>query len=210
MNTSKITLKYAFLLGLIALLCAGISTGVYLLTKGRIDAVTADQQRKLLHEVVPEDHFDNDLLATCKVANLPEAPHLNRIYVAKKAGKTTAYALQGTAPDGYSGDIVLLMGMEPNGTVLGVRTLQHAETPGLGDKIETRISDWILSFAGKLFSLENEAQWAVKKDGGQFDQFTGATITPRAVVNNVRENAKWVITELVKKPELVDQLEACK
>lgn len=210
MNTSKITLKYSFLLGLIALLCAGISTGVYLLTKGRIDAVTADQQRKLLHEVVPEDHFDNDLLATCKVANLPEAPHLNRIYVAKKAGKTTAYALQGTAPDGYSGDIVLLMGMEPNGTVLGVRTLQHAETPGLGDKIETRISDWILSFAGKLFSLENEAQWAVKKDGGQFDQFTGATITPRAVVNNVRENAKWVITELVKKPELVDQLEACK
>ena len=210
MNTSKITLKYALLLGLIALLCTAISTGVYLLTKERIDAVTAEQQRQYLLEVVPKEHFDNDLLATCKVANLPEAPHLNRIYVAKKGQETTAYALQGTAPDGYSGDIVLLMGMEPNGTVLGVRTLQHKETPGLGDKIETRISDWILSFTGKVFSLENESQWAVKKDGGQFDQFTGATITPRAVVNNVRENAKWLITELVKKPELVDQLEACK
>lgn len=210
MNTSKITLKYALLLGLIALLCTAISTGVYLLTKERIDAVTADQQRQYLLEVVPKDHFDNDLLSTCKVANLPEAPHLNRIYVAKKGQETTAYALQGTAPDGYSGDIVLLMGMEPNGTVLGVRTLQHKETPGLGDKIETRISDWILSFTGKVFSLENESQWAVKKDGGQFDQFTGATITPRAVVNNVRENAKWLITELVKKPELVEQLEACK
>ena len=102
------------------------------------------------------------------------------------------------------------MGIEPNGTVLGVRTLQHAETPGLGDKIETRISDWILSFAGKLFSLENESSWAVKKDGGQFDQFTGATITPRAVVNNVRENAKWVITQLVQYPELVEKLEECK
>lgn len=210
MNTSKITLKYALLLGLIALLCTAISTGVYLLTKERIDAVTADQQRQYLLEVVPKDHFDNDLLATCKVANLPEAPHLNRIYIAKKGQETTAYALQGTAPDGYSGDIVLLMGMEPNGTVLGVRTLQHKETPGLGDKIETRISDWILSFTGKVFSLENESQWAVKKDGGQFDQFTGATITPRAVVNNVRENAKWLITELVKKPELVEHLEACK
>ena len=102
------------------------------------------------------------------------------------------------------------MGIEPNGKVLGVRVLQHAETPGLGDKIETRISDWILSFAGKLFSLENESSWAVKKDGGQFDQFTGATITPRAVVNNVRKNAKWVITQLVLHPELVDQLEECK
>ena len=184
MNTSKITLKYALLLGLISLLCTAVSTGVYLLTKGRIDEVTADQQRSLLHEVVLQDHFDNDLLATCKVANLSEAPHLNRIYIAKKADKITAYAIQGTAPDGYSGNIVLLMGIEPNGKVLGVRVLQHAETPGLGDKIETRISDWILSFAGKLFSLENESSWAVKKDGGQFDQFTGATITPRAVVNN--------------------------
>lgn len=144
------------------------------------------------------------------MANLPDAPHLNRIYIAKKADKTTAYAIQGTAPDGYSGNIVLLMGIEPDGKVLGVRTLQHAETPGLGDKIETRISDWILSFAGKVFSLENEAAWAVKKDGGQFDQFTGATITPRAVVNNVRENAKWVITELVQHPELVEQLRSCK
>lgn len=210
MNTSKITLKYALLLGLIALLCTAVSMGVYLLTKGRIDEVTANQQRASLHEVVPQDHFDNDLLATCKVANLSEAPHLNRIYIAKKEDKTTAYAIQGTAPDGYSGNIVLLMGIEPNGRVLGVRTLQHAETPGLGDKIETRISDWILSFAGKLFSLENESSWAVKKDGGQFDQFTGATITPRAVVNNVRENAKWVITQLVQHPELADKLEECK
>ena len=83
------------------------------------------------------------------------------------------------------------------------------ETPGLGDKIETRISKWILSFTNKKFSLENEAQWAVKKDGGQFDQFTGATITPRAVVNNIRQEAKWVITQLAQNPAMLEQFEAC-
>lgn len=210
MNTSKITTKYALILGAIALCCTAVSTGVYLLTKGRVDEVTAMQQRALLEEVVPKTNFDNDLLATCKEIHLPNAPYLNRIYFAKKADNLTAYAIQGTAPDGYSGDIVLLMGIQPDGTVLGVRTLQHKETPGLGDKIETRISDWILSFTGKKFSLENEAQWNVKKDGGQFDQFTGATITPRAVVNNVRQSTKWVVTELTKAPELTDQFEACK
>ncbi|QIM66046.1 electron transport complex subunit RsxG [Mannheimia granulomatis] len=210
MNTSKVTLKYALILGVIALLCTAVSTGVYLLTKGKIDDVTAMQQRKLLEEVVPRTHFDNDVLATCKVVKLEHAPYLNRIYFAKKSENLTAYLIQGTAPDGYSGNIVLLMGIQPNGNVLGVRTLEHKETPGLGDKIETRISNWILSFTNKLFSLENEADWNVKKDGGQFDQFTGATITPRAVVNNVRQSAKWVITELAQNPAMLAQFQSCK
>ncbi|WP_150538353.1 electron transport complex subunit RsxG [Actinobacillus vicugnae] len=210
MNTSKITTKYAFLLAGIAFICTALSTGVYLLTKGRIDEVTATQQRQLLQEVVPTSYFDNDLLGSCKIVNLPDAPYLNRIYIAKKSENLTAYAIQATAPDGYSGNIVLLIGIQPDGKVLGVRTLAHKETPGLGDKIETRISDWILSFSNKLFSLENEPQWAVKKDGGQFDQFTGATITPRAVVNNVRQSAKWVISELAKSPEQLDSFSSCK
>ncbi len=210
MKTSVITTRYALILGVIALLCTAVSTGVYLLTKGRIDAVTAEQQRQLLLEVVPQTHFDNDLLASCKVVKLPEAPFLNKIYIAKKGSDLTAYAIQATAPDGYSGNIVLLMGVQPDGTVLGVRTLAHKETPGLGDKIETRISDWIYSFTNRKFSLENEDEWRVKKDGGQFDQFTGATITPRAVVNNVRQSAKWVLTELAQKPEMVEQFEVCR
>ncbi|MDD6911015.1 electron transport complex subunit RsxG [Actinobacillus minor] len=210
MKTSVITTRYALILGAIALLCTAVSTGVYLLTKGRIDAVTAEQQRQLLLEVVPQSHFDNDLLASCKEVKIPEAPFLNKIYMAKKGVDLTAYAIQATAPDGYSGEIVLLMGIQPDGTVLGVRTLAHKETPGLGDKIETRISDWIYSFTNRKFSLENEDEWRVKKDGGQFDQFTGATITPRAVVNNVRQSAKWVITELAQKPEMVEQFEVCR
>ncbi|EEF15894.1 electron transport complex protein RnfG [Actinobacillus minor 202] len=210
MKTSVITTRYALILGVIALLCTAVSTGVYLLTKGRIDAVTAEQQRQLLLEVVPQTHFDNDLLASCKMVKIPEAPFLNKIYIAKKGSDLTAYAIQATAPDGYSGNIVLLMGVQPDGTVLGVRTLAHKETPGLGDKIETRISDWIYSFTNRKFSLENEDEWRVKKDGGQFDQFTGATITPRAVVNNVRQSAKWVLTELAQKPEMVEQFEVCR
>lgn len=210
MNTSKITVKYAFILGVIALFCTAISTGVYLLTKGRIDNVMTAQQQKLLEEVIPKTKFNNDMLATCKVTNVENAPYLNRIYIAKKSEKITAYAIQSTAPDGYSGNIVLLMGIEPNGNILGVRVLQHQETPGLGDKIETRVSNWILNFTNKLFSLENESDWSVKKDGGQFDQFTGATITPRAVVSNVRQNAKWVITELERNPAMLEQFESCK
>ncbi|WP_373779062.1 electron transport complex subunit RsxG [Glaesserella sp.] len=209
MKTSIITTRYAFILGVVALICTVISAGIYLLTKSRIDYVTAQQQRALLLEVVPQNYFDNDLLATCKVVDLAEAKFLNKIYIAKKSEKVTAYAIQATAPDGYSGNIVLLSGIQPNGTVLGVRTLAHKETPGLGDKIETRISDWIYAFSGQQFSVENESQWAVKKDGGQFDQFTGATITPRAVVNNVRQSAKWVIEELNQSPELIERFKDC-
>ncbi|WP_373818585.1 electron transport complex subunit RsxG [Glaesserella sp.] len=209
MKTSIITTRYAFILGVVALSCTVISVGIYLLTKSRIDYVTAQQQRALLLEVVPQNYFDNDLLATCKVVDLAEAKFLNKIYIAKKSEKVTAYAIQATAPDGYSGNIVLLTGIQPNGTVLGVRTLAHKETPGLGDKIETRISDWIYAFSGQQFSVENESQWAVKKDGGQFDQFTGATITPRAVVNNVRQSAKWVIEELNQSPELIERFKDC-
>lgn len=210
MKTSKITVKYGLILGAVALFCAVISTVIYLFTKERIEQVTAHQQRQLLLEVVPQSYFDNDLLASCKQVALPNAPFINKIFVAKKQQDLTAYAIQATAPDGYSGNIVLLIGIEPNGTVLGVRTLAHKETPGLGDKIETRISDWIYSFANQPFSLENEANWAVKKDGGQFDQFTGATITPRAVVNIVRKSAKWVIQPLKAQPEMVETFEKCK
>ena len=210
MKISQITLRYGLLLGLIALICTAISTAVYLLTKDKIEQVIEQQQRQLLVEVVPQPHFDNNLLATCKQVSLVDAPFINKLYIAKKQQNVTAYALQATAPDGYSGNIVLLIGIEPNGTILGVRTLEHKETPGLGDKIETRISDWIYTFTGKVFRLENEPQWAVKKDGGLFDQFTGATITPRAVVNNVRQSAKWVVTKLMQDPQQLDRFTDCR
>ncbi len=110
--------------------------------------------------------------------------------------KKTAYAFETVAPDGYAGRIRLLVGITPTGTILGVRVLEHQETPGLGDKIETRISDWILSFSQQQLRSDNLADWAVKKDGGKFDQFAGATITPRAVVNQVKQSALSLLDEL--------------
>jgi len=88
--------------------------------------------------------------------------------------------------DGYSGDILLTIAINENNQVTGVRVLQHKETPGLGDKIETRRSDWIKSFDGTSLTSPRAEKWAVKRDGGDFDQFTGATITPRAVVKAVK------------------------
>ncbi|MDG6881543.1 electron transport complex protein RnfG [Phocoenobacter uteri] len=240
MRPSKISIRYAGILALVAFCCTSLSMGVYWFTKDKIDNVLAQQQQKFINEVIPKDMADNDILATCKIINLPEYPFLNKMYIARKRKRITAYVIQSTAPNGYSGDIVLLEGfkldrLEKSLQVLGVRVLEHNETPGLGDKIELRISDWILSFNGKKLSLNhisknryngkfdqysgattsayllenNEKQWYVKKDGGTFDQFTGATVTPRAVVNNVRESAKWFITTVISQPKLLKTFPDC-
>jgi electron transport complex protein RnfG len=93
--------------------------------------------------------------------------------------------------DGYSGDILLTIAIDENNQVTGVRVLQHKETPGLGDKIETRRSGWIKSFDGTSLTSPRAEKWAVKRDGGDFDQFTGATITPRAVVKAVKNTLQY-------------------
>lgn len=191
MNTIKISVKYGVLLGFVALLCTAVSAGVYFLTKDKIDAAIAKQQQVLLAQVIPADYYDNDVTANCE---MPDSREIDKICTALSGDKIRAYAIEATAPDGYSGKISLLMGMTPQGEVLGVRVLEHNETPGLGDKIETRISDWILNFSRKKIDPQNPQDWAVKKDGGKFDQFAGATITPRAVVNQVKRTALAVLS----------------
>jgi electron transport complex protein RnfG len=100
--------------------------------------------------------------------------------------------MEATAPEGYGGAIELLVGVNANGEITGVRVVPpHNETPGLGDKIETKKSDWIYSFDGKSLTNPKPEGWAVKKDGGDFDSFTGATITPRAVVDAVYNALAW-------------------
>ena len=113
------------------------------------------------------------------------------IYVARQDGTAIAVILPVTAPDGYSGDIDLIVGINGDGSVAGVRTLAHRETPGLGDKVDLKKSDWILSFDGRSLSDPPPARWKVKKDRGAFDQFTGATITPRAVTAAVRRSLEY-------------------
>ena len=188
----KTVSKYGLLLAFVALLCTALSGGIYFLTKDKIEQAVAKQQRELLLQVIPQTYFDNDLLNSCVKTDNPQIP---KVYLAKKDQEVTAYAFETVAPDGYSGNIYLLVGLTPQGEVLGVRTIAHKETPGLGDKIELRISDWILSFNHQQITQENLADWAVKKDGGKFDQFAGATITPRAVVNQVKRAALLMLQQ---------------
>jgi electron transport complex protein RnfG len=108
------------------------------------------------------------------------------IYVARQDGVPVAIILPAIARDGYSGDIQLIIGVNIDGTVAGVRALAHRETPGLGDKVDLKKSPWILGFNGRSLADPLPEKWAVKKDRGVFDQFTGATITPRAVTAAVK------------------------
>lgn len=142
------------------------------------------------------------LLLSCRLRS-SKGPH--RVYIARKGDNPVGAVMEATAPDGYSGAIQLLVGSDFSGTVLGTRVTEHHETPGLGDKIETRLSDWILHFAGKMIHGEDDPAFAVKKDGGEFDQFTGATITPRAVVNAVKRAGLYAETL----PAQINHLSTC-
>ena len=143
-----------------------------------------------LHQLLPADRFDNDLLASQVM--LPADTRLGQseaspIYIARKNNAVSAIIFSVIAPDGYSGAIKLLVCINADGTVNGVRVVQHKETPGLGDWIETARSQWILGFNGKSLDIPDAKGWQVKRDGGVFDQFTGATITPRAVIKAVHQ-----------------------
>ena len=161
------------------------------------DKIARQQQQELLrvlNQIIPANKHDNDLYESCTLishSDLGQQPR--RVYRAFVDGQPTAAAMEVTAPNGYSGAIQLLVAMNIDGSVAGVRTLQHQETPGLGDKIELRKDDWILSFDNQRVhaakSGADDNRWAVKRDGGMFDQFTGATITPRAVVQAVKRAA---------------------
>ena len=206
MDVIKITSRYGALLGLVALLCTAISSGIFFLTKGKIDYAMAAQQRELLLQVIPQNYFDNNPAETLAIPQDDRLQGIQKIYLAKKNGQISAYAYETTAPDGYSGNIRLLVGLTPQGEVLGVRVIEHHETPGLGDKIELRISDWILSFNNQPINNDNLSEWAVKKDGGKFDQFSGATITPRAIVNQVKRSAFVMLANSTALESLANQI----
>lgn len=147
-----------------------------------------------LAEVIPQALFDNNLLEDAVIIlskNDGVGADETRVYIARKQGKVRAVSFGLVAAGGYSGDINIIMGVDTEGNILGVRVISHAETPGLGDKIEVSKSDWILGFSGYSLLKLTVGQWAVKKDGGKFDQFTGATITPRAIVRAVYQGLQF-------------------
>ncbi|HLU61873.1 MAG TPA: electron transport complex subunit RsxG [Gammaproteobacteria bacterium] len=142
-----------------------------------------------LNEVLPANEYDNALVDDAITVTDPEMLGTTQpvtVYRAFRGGEPVAALFTSVAPDGYSGEIRLLVGVRADGRLSGVRVLAHKETPGLGDPIEIRRSDWITSFDGRALGDPPLERWKVRRDGGVFDQFTGATITPRAVVKAVR------------------------
>jgi electron transport complex protein RnfG len=182
---------------------AAVLTGVIVLTWQLTSERIAEQQAlaelRALQELISADVYDNELLADSFTVG-PDSETLGlrgerTAYRARRAGRTVAVILPVRAPDGYSGGIDLMVGILADGTVSGVRVLSHRETPGLGDDIELRKSNWVLDFNGRSLTEPAAALWKVRKDGGVFDQFTGATITPRAVVRAVRRALEYAERE---------------
>ena len=189
--------KNSLLLGAFALITAGILALTNLGTRDRIANAERAAQQKALFEILPPDTHDNDLLQD--TIRIPETawPTLGiksaaNIYLARRQNEITALIIPATAPDGYSGDIDMIVGVNRDGTLAGVRVLRHKETPGLGDKIDIKKSQWILNFNGKSLQFPVIEDWKVKKDGGNFDQFAGATITPRAMVGQIKRVLEFV------------------
>ena len=196
-STGNSIYKHSLVLGLFCLGVGLVLVLVNLATAGRIQEQQMAAERRALADIFPTDHHDNDLLAASIAFNPGQPNPFNLIdgltlrtprdgYIARNNGEFAGAIIPVDALDGYSGRIAILVGILADGTISGVRVLEHRETPGLGDKIDITVSDWILDFNGKSLNSSPAPRWQVIKDGGDFDQLVGATVTPRAVVDAVR------------------------
>lgn len=184
------TISTALTLLVFSVLGAGMLSGAFTLTRPTIELSEQADKLKLVSQTLPAGSFDNDLIRDAR--KLPANAQLGlkrdgMVYVARKQGVATAVVLEAIAPDGYAGEIRLLVGIQADGRIAGVRVTMHKETPGLGDYIEIARNPWIRQFTGKSLSAPPDEAWKVRKDGGEFDYLAGATITPRAVVKAVRK-----------------------
>ena len=186
----QIVLSGALLAGF-AVAGAALLAGSHAITEPRIEANVRATLERQLQRVLPAGNFEPAVSATAQRIDAPETLQALgtrkavTLYRARRDGETVAAVFDVTTPEGYSGDIRLLVGVGRDGVVTGVRAVSHRETPGLGDKIDTAKSDWIKGFRGRSLGDPPAEDWQVARDGGAFDQFSGATITPRAVVRQV-------------------------
>ncbi len=185
-DSTREIVRPGLLLGAVGLGAAVLLVSVHLLTRDRIELQRDRQSVATLQQVLPESGYDNDPLRDFTEVSIAGLSGSSRVYRARKNGQPVAAVYEITAPDGYSGPIELLVGLDRAGRVLGVRVIGHRETPGLGDPIEVRRSDWILQFDGRSLESPPPEDWAASRRGGAFDTITGATLTSQAVVLAVR------------------------
>ncbi len=210
--------SYRKRIGYQAVLLGGFSTlATALLVAGNIATQDVIEQRHKedlldsLAQVVPQERYRNDLLSQ-PLEIVDDNGNAVTVYRGTVGADVNALAYE-ISGQGYAGEIRLIMGLDAEGKVLGVRVLSHAETPGLGDKIEVAKNPWILGFNGLSLGNPPEAEWGVKKDGGRFDQFSGATITPRGVVKAIKQGLAFFRahrTELLNPPAETNDTVAAK
>jgi electron transport complex protein RnfG len=187
--------KTAFTLMAFAIVFTSLMAYVYSVTKIPIEQSEAAARMSLFRQIMPEHLHDNDLLKD--TVTIPPGPLLGNTQptianIAHLQHQPSAIILEAIAHDGYSGDIKLLLAIQADGVVSGVRVITHKETPGLGDYIDIAKNNWIKLFDGESLNTASALDWHVKKDGGKFDYMVGATITPRAVVGAVHKALQYV------------------
>ena len=184
----KPALIAALILGLFAIAGSTLVSFTHEQTAERIAENQRQALLRQLNKLIPAERFDNDMLTDTRIIQAPQwlGHEFSTVYHARQQGSLVALVFEISTQRGYNGSIDLLVGVNTDGSLAGVRVVNHRETPGLGDKIEEQRSDWILSFTGRSLTDPREKDWKVKRDGGFFDQFTGATITPRAIVAAVK------------------------
>jgi electron transport complex protein RnfG len=191
---AQVIARNAMALGAFAIITTGAIAATYLGTKERIAVEERAAQARALTEIITDDQHNNSMLDDTVLlddSQLLGLKNAKPAFIARLDGEFVAAIIPATAPDGYSGDIQLITGIYADGSVAGVRVLVHNETPGLGDKADRKKSDWVDGFNGRSLGNPKMAQWTVKKDRGAFDQFTGATITPRAITKAVARSLEY-------------------
>ncbi|MBL8265956.1 electron transport complex subunit RsxG [Steroidobacter sp.] len=189
--------KIAIPAATLAILAAVLTVGLVILANVTRDRIARNQQawiKQHLDALVPPQSYDNDPLADTTQVLSPDLLGSTTpvvVYRLRKEGLPVAVAIRSIAPDGYRGPLELLVAIAPGGQLLGVQVIRHNETPGLGDAFENRDADWLGRFRGSSLTNPPQQRWTVRRDGGDFDAFTGATITPRAIVKAVRRTLEF-------------------
>lgn len=193
MTQARASLRVGLHLGAAVLLGLSLLSLIHAGVASRISEREARALKQHIDALLPPTSHDNDPLAevTVPAAGPKTALSPVRVYPARQGTRPVALVAEVMAPGGYNGTIHLLVVIQADGSLLGVRVLSHRETPGLGDAIEAGKSGWIDRFAGLSLANPPPSRWAVRRDGGDFDQFAGATITPRAVVRAVKKTLVW-------------------